>query len=174
MVLGDSIIKHINRAKHLRIRSYPGASTFDLYNKIWAGEIDVSQHSILICAVGTNDLTNLKVKPCVIADGILFLFHTIREFNPHALLMYSGMLIRPKDAGGVLEQRRRLVNKLVQRRCRDENIHFLKSWKSMMNGSELRSRAYAKDGLHLSRTGARCLYRYLQGNICTVEGDMKL
>ena len=174
LLIGDSLIKYINRAKHLRIRSYPGATAYDLYNKVWSGELDVSQPSIVICAVGTNDVTNLKVDPTVIAYGIMFLFHTIHEFNPEARLMYSGMLVRPKDEGGVIEQRRRVVNKIVQRACRHEQIHFLKAWKSMMNKSDLRPRAYAKDGLHLSRSGARYLYRYLEGNICLVEGAMKL
>jgi lysophospholipase L1-like esterase len=174
MLLGDSLIKYINRAKHLRIRSYPGANAYDLYNKIWAGELDVSKHSLLICAIGTNDLSNLKVKPCVIANAIAYLFHTIREFNPHARLMFSGLLVRPKNLGGPIEQRRRLVNKLVQRHCRNEDIHFIKSWKALMNQSDLRPWAYAKDGLHLSRIGARYLYRRIEGNICTIEGEMKL
>ena len=174
MLIGDSLVKHINRAKHLRIRAYPGASTFDIYNKIWSGELDVSWHSLLICAVGTNDLCNLNVQPSIIVYGIKFLFHTLKEFNPGARLIYSGMLVRPKDLGGVIEQRRKLVNKMVQRHCRQEGIIFLKSWKCMLNGTDLRPRAYAKDGLHLSRLGARYLYRFLQGNICTAEGEMKL
>ena len=174
MLLGDSIVKHINRAKHMRVRSFPGSTTYDLYNKIWSGELDVSKHSLLICSVGTNDITNMKVNPCIIAYGVKFLLHTLKEFNPGARLMYAGMLIRPKDIGSIIEQRRKLVNKLVQIYCREEGIHFLKAWKSMMTGPHIKARAYAKDGLHLSRTGARYFYKYIEGNIRTVEGEMRL
>ena len=158
----------------MRVRSYPGANTFDLYNKIWSRELDVSKHSLLICSIGTNDLCNLKVDAHVIAQAVMYLFHTIKEFNPQARLMYVGILIRPKDIGGILEQRRKVVNKLIQRYCRQEGVHFLRAWRSMTNGEDLKARAYAKDGLHLSRTGARYLYRYIEGNIRTVEGFMKL
>ena len=174
MILGDSIIKHINRAKHLRVRSYPGACVYHLYNRILSGELDVCQHSIVICSVGTNDICNLKVDPSVIAQGIMFLFHTINQFNPEALLIYSGMIIRPKDLGTILERRRRLVNDIVYRQCQANGIQFLKSWKCLMRKSDLRPYAYGRDGLHLSRLGAIYLYKFLEGNIRTVEGLMKL
>ena len=78
MLIGDSLVKHLNRAKHLRIRAYPGACTYDIYNRVWSGELDVCWHSMLICAVGTNDLCNLKVQPSTIVNAIRYLFHTLK------------------------------------------------------------------------------------------------
>jgi lysophospholipase L1-like esterase len=119
-------------------------------------------------------VTNLNVNPSTIAKGITYLLDTLTQFNPEAMVIYSGMIIRPKDLGTTLERRRRLVNDMVYRHCQANGIHFLKSWKCLMRGSDLRPHVYARDGLHLSRLGARYLYKFLEGNMRTVEGLMKL
>jgi hypothetical protein len=38
--------------------------------------------------------------------------------------------------------------------------------------SEVRSRVYARDGLHLNRTGDRRLYNCIEGNILNLEGQI--
>jgi lysophospholipase L1-like esterase len=139
-----------------------------------SGEIMIGNHTLVFCAVGTNDLTNLALSPSMITCGIMNLLDAIYAANPAARLAFSGMLIRKKDIGTNLEYRRKLVNKMVKDECHKLGIHFFKSWKALMTGSSIKPRVYAKDGLHLSRRGARCLYKRIEGNIKTMAGLMRL
>jgi hypothetical protein len=107
------------------------------------------------------------------AQGIIMLMVCMMSINPRALIMYSGMLIRPKDLGTAVEYRRKLINKMVKDMCKNRGIIFIKSWRCLMTQSNVRARVYAHDGLHLNRTGARHLYRCLEGNIVNVEGRLR-
>jgi lysophospholipase L1-like esterase len=93
----------------------------------------------------------------------------IRAINPRALIVFSGLLVRPKDQGTAIEYRRRLINTIVQKMCRDHGFFFFKSWKCLLTGSNIRQRVYARDGVHLNRFGARHLYRRIEGNIRCLE-----
>jgi lysophospholipase L1-like esterase len=174
LLVGDSIIKRINRSKHLRVQAFPGATSYSLYNKVWSGDIEPQEFSMIIVSVATNDLCEKDKSPSEIANSIRYLFHTLRVFNPCAVLVYSAMVVRPKDIGGPLEQRRKVVNSIVQHHCRYQNVIYLKSWKCLLYRGNIKPRVYAKDNLHLSATGSRTLYRFIEGNIRTIEGLMKL
>ena len=174
LLIGDSIVKFINRGKHLRVMAFPGATTHMIYEKICKKEIDVVGFDLIFVALGTNDVSDHTLAPSMVTTGIMNLMDTIHIFNPEARLVVLGMLVRPKDEGQAIEYRRKLVNNMVQRDCKRYGIHFTKAWRALMNGSDLKPRVYAQDGLHLNRFGARFLYRTIEGNIRTLSGLMRL
>jgi lysophospholipase L1-like esterase len=174
LLIGDSIVKFINRGKHLRVMAFPGATSHTIYEKICKREIVVEGFDLICLAIGTNDVSNEALAPSMVTTGIMNLMDTIHVFNPEARLVVLGMLVRPKDEGRAIEYRRKLVNNMVQGDCKRYGIHFTKAWRALMNGSYLKPRVYAQDGLHLNRFGARFLYRTIEGNIRTLAGLMKL
>jgi hypothetical protein len=130
-------------------------------------------YSLMICAIGTNDASDITMPCKLAAQGIVMLMVSMKAANPEALIMYSGMLIRPKDLGTAVEYRRKLINKMVKEMCIQRGIIFIKSWRCLMTHSSIRARVYARDNLHLNRTGARHLYKCLEGNIINVEGRLR-
>jgi lysophospholipase L1-like esterase len=158
----------------MRVVAIPGAKAYDIFARLHTKQIRVENYSVIFLAIGTNNLTNMADPPTLIADSIMTIVYFIRLHNPHAMVAVCGMLIRPKDLGTFIEYRRRLVNTIVQKLCRAQGVIFLRAWKVLMTGSQVRSRVYARDGLHLNRTGANVLYRYLKGNLTNFEGLMRL
>jgi lysophospholipase L1-like esterase len=138
------------------------------------GEINVTGFDLIFVSVGTNDVSDDALAPSMVTTGIMNLMDTIHTCNPDARLVVLGLLIRPKDEGTALEYRRRLVNTMVRQDCKRYGIHFTRAWRALMNGSTLKPRVYAQDGLHLNRFGARFLYRTIEGNIRTLSGLMRL
>jgi lysophospholipase L1-like esterase len=158
----------------MRVMAYPGATASQIIRRISEWEIYPDLYSIVIVAVGTNDISNLEIDTKDVLLDIVNLLDTIRDTNPSAMIAYSGMLTRPKDMGTRVEQRRKVLNKQIQRQCRDRGMYFIRAWRSLMNGMSIRSRVYARDGLHLNRFGTRFLYRMYEGSIINIEGIMKL
>jgi hypothetical protein len=174
LLIGDSIVKFINRGKHLRVMAFPGAKAHTIYEKICKKEIEVAGYDLIFVEIGTNDVSNLELTPSMITCGIMNLMDTIHVYNPEARLVVLGMLVRPRDEGTAIEYRRKLVNVMVKGDCKRYGIHFTRAWRSLMNGLSIKPRVYAQDGLHLNRFGARFLYRTIEGNIRTLSGLMKL
>jgi lysophospholipase L1-like esterase len=56
--------------------------------------------------------------------------------------------------------------------CNERGYFTIKSWKCLMHGMNVRPRVYARDGLHLNRTGARRVYNCLEGNLTNLEGRL--
>jgi hypothetical protein len=174
LLIGDSIVKFINHVKYMRVMAFPGATAKTILGKYARGEIDSRFHEIVILAIGTNDVTDVTRSVSEVVAQIMELIDIIRAGNPWAMLVFSAMLIRPKDIGTIVEQRRKLANKRIEWACKDRGVQFMRSWKSLMNGSFLKDRVYARDGLHLNRFGARYLYRHMESTLKNVEGLMKL
>jgi lysophospholipase L1-like esterase len=137
-------------------------------------QIRLENYMIIFCAIGTNDVARPETSATLAAESIMTLMWVIRKCNPTAILVILGMLIRPVDLRTPIEYKRRLVNTIVQRRCRAQGIYFRKAWKCLMSYSNIRRGVYARDNLHLNRMGARYLYEYVEGNITNLEGLMRL
>jgi hypothetical protein len=116
----------------------------------------------------------MALPPREILLDITNLLDTIRDTNPNAMVVYSAMLTRPKDIGTGAEQRRKLINKQMERACKSRGMYFARATKCLMNGLVVRNRVYARDGLHLNRFGSRFLYRFYEGTLRNIEGMMKL
>ena len=174
LLIGDSLVKYLLKCRHMRVVSLPGAGAYQVFTRLHSNQIRLENYTIICLAIGTNDVANMDNTPTYIADTIMMLLWFIKRANPTAIVAYSGMLIRPKDLGTFVEYRRHLVNSIIQKLCKAQNVRFLKAWKCLMTGSNVRDRTYARDGLHLNRSGARHIYRYLKGNITNFEGQMRL
>jgi lysophospholipase L1-like esterase len=152
----------------------PGARAEDVFNRLMRRQIRLANYQLIICTIGTNDVASKETSATLVAEGIMTLMWVIRRANPTAILVVSGMLIRKADLGTPVEYKRRLVNTIVQRRCRVQGVKFWKAWKCLMTRSEVRRGVYAMDNLHLNRSGARIVYKFLEGNITNLEGGMRL
>ena len=172
LLIGDSLVKFLNRGKHLRVMAVPGARAHDMIIKVQANKIPLDPYSIVIVALGTNDVSDVTMPPMLVAKGIVMLMVLIQSKNPRAVIMFSGLLCRPKDIGTEIEFRRKLVNQIVFAMCNERGFFSIKAWKCLMQGLSVRPRVYARDGLHLNRTGARRLYNCLEGNITNLEGRL--
>jgi lysophospholipase L1-like esterase len=172
ILVGDSLIKFINRTKHTRVQAFPGVRAQGLLNKVIRRELRVERYYIIIVAAGTNDASDLTMPPRLAALGLIMLMANIRGRNPNAIIAFSGMLIRPRDQGTAVEYRRRLINTIVQGMCKERGFLFFKNWTCLMTGSNVRQRVYARDNIHLNRFGARHLYRRIEGNIRSLEGRL--
>ena len=122
LLIGDSLVKYVNRAKHLRVVAGPGARAHDTIMKVGAGKIPVDGFSLVIVATGTNDVSDVTMPVKLVAQGIVMLMARIEAINPTAVMMFSGLLVRPKDLGGEIEYRRKIVNKLVFEMCNERDI----------------------------------------------------
>jgi hypothetical protein len=150
LLIGDSLLKFLNRGKHLRVISVPGARAHDLLVKVSTGQLLIGQHSLVIVAAGTNDVADLTMPAKLAAQGIVMLMVQIQALDPTAVIMFSGLLCRPKDMGTITEYRRKMVNQIVFQMCNKRGFFCIKSWKCLMVGLEVRPRVYARDGLHLN------------------------
>jgi lysophospholipase L1-like esterase len=175
LLLGDSLVKYMNKCRHMRVVAMPGARAYDVFTRLLRDQIRLERYAIILCAVGTNDVANKDCTASQVADFVMTLVYYIRKANPTAVIAISGMLIRPKDLATPIEYKRRLANTILEKMCkRIPGIYFLRSWKCLMTRSGIRARCYARDGLHLNRTGARHLYNYYKGNMTNFEGQMRL
>jgi lysophospholipase L1-like esterase len=174
LLIGDSLVKFVNRAKYMRVLAFPGATARTILEKFRQGQIDSRFHQIVLLAIGSNDICDMARSPREIMTQIMEVIDTIRASNEWAMIAFSGMLIRPKDIGTSIENRRKHTNKLIEWACKTRGVYYMRSWKSLLNGSFLKDRVYARDGLHLNRFGARFLYRYMEGSLKQMEGLMKL
>jgi hypothetical protein len=90
--------------------------------KVCARKIPVDGFSLVIVATGTNDVSDVTMPVKLVAQGIVMLMARIEAINPTAVMMFSGLLVRPKDLGGEIEYRRKIVNKLVFEMCNERDI----------------------------------------------------
>ena len=67
LLIGDSLVKFLNRGKHLRVISVPGARAHDLIVKITSGQIPIGAHSLVIVAAGTNDVADVTMPAKLVA-----------------------------------------------------------------------------------------------------------
>jgi lysophospholipase L1-like esterase len=173
LLLGDSLVKFVNRGKHLKVISVPGARAHEILMKIQSRKILIEDFSLIIVAIGTNDASDVTMPAKLAAQGIVMLMALIQSMHPTAVLMFSGLLLRPKDIGTEIEYRRKLINQIAFSMCNQRGFYCIKAWKSLTIGLAVRPRVYARDGLHLNRTGARRLYNCIEGNILNLEGKLK-
>ena len=134
ILIGDSLVKFLNRGKHLRVVSVPGACAHDLLVKVSSRQIPFNHQSLVIVAAGTNDIADVTMPAKLAAQGIVMLMVQIQAMNPTAVIMFSGLLCRPKDMGTEVEYRRKLVNQIVFQMCNQRGFFCIRSWRCLMIG----------------------------------------
>jgi lysophospholipase L1-like esterase len=138
----------------MRVVAMPGARAYDVFTRLMRNQIRLDRYAIVFLAIGTNDVDNADSRASAIIEGIMTLVFFIRKHNPTAVIAVSGMLIRPKNLCTPIEYKRKLVNTMVEKMCkRLPGIAFMRSWKCLMTRSGVRAGCYARDNLHLNRTG---------------------
>ena len=163
VVVGDSIIKHIEPAKlrqglksRLTFRTFSGANTEDM--KHYLQPTLKAKPSHLIIHVGTNDLYGKL--PDEIAQDIAELGKTATKQVP-GLKLYISELITRSD-GEDYDKKVQYINKLLETTCRNQSWQFIKH--SNINKSHLN-----QGGLHLNRRGTAVLAQNIKHCIQTSE-----
>jgi lysophospholipase L1-like esterase len=173
IILGDSLIKKVRHLRRTSVYAIPGVSLEGLYDEIRWNKVDISfQRGILVCA-GTNNLSTNSVDE--IRAKLAALVDIIRTKNADCEIMYSGIIIRPRDESDdhhftftgdtSLAQKRRDVNHVVKPMLAARGASMIPTWNAVMQGSIANPAMYANDGLHLSDAGVRRITQYLIGNL---------
>ena len=157
LVIGDSMVKHINKHKIERaagcesvVHSYNGARVGQISAKIKENWSEGQEYDTVVLHVGTNDLVyDDAEKVATEMDGL------IEDLKRHTGKIAVSSVIKRYD-GRVAASNITQFNKIVKDLCTQHNIIFIDNDhidRSLLNGSNL----------HLNHMGDRVL----GGSICT-------
>ena len=150
-ILGDSIIKGINgykmtksldynQNKRVILKSFPGATTEDMYE--YVKPTMKKKPDNIILHVGTNDLSR-NVAPEVIANDIINLATSLIHSNMNVSV--SGLTPRNDDQGIRCDE----LNNHLYKGCAERNIAFINHYQQMD-----RNRHLNRSKLHLNQYGS--------------------
>ncbi|XP_057308469.1 myb-like protein I [Hydractinia symbiolongicarpus] len=150
-ILGDSIIKGINgykmtkspdynQNKRVILKSFPGATTEDMYE--YVKPTMKKKPDNIILHVGTNDLSR-NVAPEVIANDIINLATSL--INSNMNVSVSGLTPRNDDQGIRCDE----LNDHLYKGCAERNIAFINHYQQMD-----RNRHLNRSKLHLNQYGS--------------------
>ncbi|XP_057310681.1 uncharacterized protein DDB_G0292186-like [Hydractinia symbiolongicarpus] len=150
-ILGNSIIKGINgykmtksldynQNKRVILKSFPGATTEDMYE--YVKPTMKKKPDNIILHVGTNDLSR-NVAPEVIANDIINLATSL--INSNMNVSVSGLTPRNDDQGIRCDE----LNDHLYKGCAERNIAFINHYQQMD-----RNRHLNRSKLHLNQYGS--------------------
>jgi lysophospholipase L1-like esterase len=133
------------------------------------GNIQVQNVRVILIQAGTNNLQ--KDSAPLIAEKMAYLHDVIRERNPTATLLFSGIIYRPRDEENDIvfsrKGERYLATKRHEANTRVEELLWprggiqLKTWRKFMVGSNPDYNMFEPDGLHLNEEGLLRIKQYL-------------
>lgn len=166
------------------MRVYRGKTLSDIGDYISNGSLQIRQFATILIHVGTNDVSNLWqhnntvgaerrlydfsfLQPRVpndIVQGFIALVNLIRQFNSHAVVVFSAIIPRPKDHA-VTDSIIRDVNAGIMQYCNKhcDNMIFYPTYKWFSQSGQPVSAYFAKkDKLHLTDLGSARLRQAFQ------------
>ena len=131
-------------------------------NILWdirLGKVLLDNFDIIVVHVGTNDLRFRSVE--YIVDEMSALIVRIQNENKNAKLALSAIIQRPNDMSS--EIKRREVNAKFKKLAKAKGCEFLCTYRPFLNQDNSPNRdLFARDGLHLSTSGTKCLHRFME------------
>ena len=174
-LIGDSIIKYVNELTDTYVQAYPGAAIQDIIAKIQRGDIWLSGYRIIIFHVGSNNLHDEHVTVSGMFEAYKKLVYLTRSQNSRAAIVISEIIPRTyEDQEGL--NKRMFVNRAIEYLAKHEQeVYFFRTYRAFTYGLTLWAdrKFFARDGLHLNRTGTRALKGSLNGNIITLKGKLR-
>lgn len=150
VVLGDSMLSKLegwrmsNRSTHVSIKSFPGATTYDMCDYI--KPVLRKKPDNIVIHIGTN---NLKLQePDEVADQIIQICETIENECPDSTISISELIQRSDDEQ--LSNKVSEVNKALKSFCRSRNYRVI-------NHSNISKDCLNSRGLHLNKKGVAFL-----------------
>ena len=172
-LISDSICKYSRSLNDTFVQAYPGANINSITFKIRIGRIKVTEYSIIILHVGTNDLW--KRNPSIVINDMKLLIETIRTRNPTAVIVLSQLINRPCDEVET-DQYRKTVNRGYQNLAKElkSGCNTWKTWRSTENRDRTTDRSlFSRDLLHLNYKGNLRLKQYIESNLVTLKGILQ-
>lgn len=181
-MLGDSLLKHLNKIKGVDIWSSPGINIRNtiklLENPYVRQKMCLSERDTVILAVGTNTIADYKKegeiqdKP---AEEMMELVHLIKQYTD-AHIIVSAILPRIVDFRLTNHQIKHTNNTLRNILKKTDNTSFWVTYKPFWNGHYIKSdlfimtntnrhgKLYA-DGVHLNMGGIKILRQYIRQRV---------
>jgi hypothetical protein len=173
IIIADSLFRKIRFLRRAVVHAIPGATVERLLGEITRGNIDVSYQKCVLIHVGTNNLG--RESPTAICNRMAVLYDEIRNRNSSCTIIFSAIIIRPKDEdrnlyfmeqGEVsLIEKRLELNYLAATMLRLRGGQLLRTWNCLMKGkgpNHVPNLAlYHTDGLHLNDLGVTRMTQYL-------------
>ena len=166
LLLTDSIGKFVSGIDGLEVWDLPGFTIAKMTGECGNNkrlQFVLKQTKAVIVHVGTNDIHRLD--PGQMVSNLNNLFFKIREANRDIDIMYSAILPRPCDSGGI-NQKVKDSNIQIEKMCKARKFPFLHTFRPFIDKQGLCHRhmfAAREHGLHLNLEGTRVLTNfYLQ------------
>ena len=170
-LVSDSLCKFVHQSNQVYVQSYPGATVRGLCWKIGLGKVRLCGYKIIVLHVGTNDLISKPIERIV--EDYEQLILSVRKLSNKALIGVSAIIPRPIDER-THKQKRISVNKALNLMCKDfADCIFLRTYKPFERNKLGSRELFAKDGLHLSRAGAKVMKSFINSNIITLQERLK-
>lgn len=158
LILGDSIIKHLDAAKisdkKTDLKCIPGAQCDDLLRAL-ATQLKSTNYKHIICHVGTNYIP--QHDPRYVSNKLKDFLASVRMMAPSSQITWSPILPKTNDS---LKRGINEINKSIF-----DTTHLIKKLNSPFNHTlffkdrkgQVNSRLFCKDGVHLSHEGVAAL-----------------
>jgi hypothetical protein len=178
LIIADSLLKRVRCLRRTTVHALPGADIDRLIDEITANKIPVATQRLILVHVATNNLESNT--PDEICNKMAVLFDTIRARNKYCHIVFSGIIIRPRDEvvdivrskeeKPTLASKRRDANTLIGQMLSAKGGVQLETWRCLMVNHVANKHMYAKDKLHLNGLGINRISRYLTKNIARILG----
>jgi len=159
LILGDSILKYVDRVRHAQVLSFPGISCLELAQLIIRDKIkQMHGKRVIVIHCGTNDLDQPWETTVYWVTHLLV---AISDRYPDTKLVWSTILPREARTRKYNAEEVRLniikVNNAMKRRQRQLQFFVIPSHTSFHKGKFPYSKLFARDFLHLKPKGTFCL-----------------
>jgi len=167
-VIGDSIIKYVEGTK-LVVQVRRGATISSLQQDIVKGKVRLTGCSTVVLHVGTNDVAN-GVDEATMIKKYKELVKVAKVYSEEGTeLVFSAIIPRYGDVQSDGTVRR--VNQGLMSWYNRTGGLFLRTFSIFRKSNKIVPEMYARDGVHLSRVGSRCLTEYFKSH--TSPGYLK-
>ena len=147
------------------------SAALDILWDIRLGKVLLDNFEIIVIHVWTNDLRFRSVG--YIVKEMSSLIDGIHNTNKNAKLAVSAIIQRPNYMTS--EVKRREVNVKLKKLAKAKGCKFLCTYRSFLNKDKRPNRdMFARDGLHLSTSGTKCLRRFMEGSLIRLQGKLKM
>jgi lysophospholipase L1-like esterase len=173
-IIADSLCHFMYDMLYTSIQTVPGGYARDVVDLCTQGSIITHDFSIVVVALGTNDLCDSS--PIEIALEIARIIVYIRGQNPTCRIGISGILPHLCDQYSRERSKHRInTNKSIAAQCKKHGVEYFKSEMCITEAITvlkypIEDLYRRQDGIHLSDVGIGVYKKYLEGKILSLLG----